>query len=92
MWDMKEIALGVQKTIHILGKHAERTQLNTQLKEHISNYRAAAAVRLPPLIDDNGERIRVGTNKGKQDVGSWMWEHTRDHHGEVVGYYDGKND
>ena len=69
----------------------------TRVKEHMENYRAAAAAKLPPLTDRN-DRILCGKkkcneyNKCKCDVKSWMWEHTRDCHGGGVGENGGMGD
>ena len=59
----------------------------TRLKEHLSNYRAASAAKLPALpTSDAGGGIR------KKDVKSFMWEHSRDCHGGVVGEEGGMGD
>ena len=57
----------------------------TRGKEHIENYRSAAAARLPPLPVET-------QNKQKRNVKSWMWEHTRDHHNGVMGTDSGMTD
>ena len=57
----------------------------TRIKEHMSDYRAAATARLPPLPDDTGQQT-------KQRIKSWMWEHARDVHGGQVGPNGGEND
>ena len=62
----------------------------TRLKEHLGNYRAAAAAKLPALPPN--EVGGAGCGKRKTDVKSWMWEHCRDCHGGVLGLEGGKND
>jgi hypothetical protein len=60
----------------------------TRTKEHISDYRAAAAARLPPLPPTAG-----GLAEGrKKNVKSFMWEHSRDCHGGTVGQQGGVED
>ena len=56
----------------------------TRAKEHWGDYRAAAAAKTPPLPPDNPGWL-VNRRKTKVDVKSWMWEHTRDIHGGVLG-------
>ena len=63
----------------------------TRAKEHWGDYRAAAAAKLPPLPTDNSGRGADGRKK-KVDVKSWMWEHTRDNHGGVLGDERGLTD
>ena len=58
----------------------------TRMKEHLSDYRAASAARLPPLPSSDTTPDR------KQIVKSWMWEHTRDVHGGQVGAREGIGD
>ena len=62
----------------------------TRLKEHLSDYRAASAARLPALPTDDGSR--TGCGKRKVNVKSWMWEHSRDIHGGVLGAEEGVSD
>ena len=58
----------------------------TRLGEHLANYRAAAAARLPPVPpDDSGGRVRMRHK-------SRMWEHVRDHHDGVVRDSNGMTD
>jgi hypothetical protein len=59
----------------------------TRIKEHLTDYRAASAARLPPLDNDSGGGGRGGYGVGirKKDVKSWMWEHSRDCHGGGIG-------
>ena len=70
----------------------------TRVKEHMDNYRAAAAAKLPAVTADRDGAVRCGkvkcqqNNKCKCDVKSWMWEHTRDCHGGVVGGDWGRTD
>ena len=59
----------------------------TRIKQHFSNYRAAAAAKLPPLQRENPGRL-----ENVRDCKSWMWEHTRDEHDGVVGGKDGIDD
>ena len=60
----------------------------TRTKEHLSDYRAASAAKLPPL-----PRSDCGTAPDKRNaVKSWMWEHTRDVHGGQVGEREGVGD
>ena len=69
----------------------------TRIREHFENYRAAATARLPAL-EQNANRVVCGKKRCvdlkqcKCNVKSWMWEHSRDHHGGVVGEKDGLND
>ena len=55
----------------------------TRIKQHFSNYRAAAAAKLPPLQRENPGRL-----ENVRDCKSWMWEHTRDEHDGVVTVLD----
>ena len=58
----------------------------TRIKQHYNNYRAAAAAKLAALPN-------LGQDNMKQrDVKSWMWEHTRDVHGGVLGDENGMSD
>ena len=59
----------------------------TRIKQHYNNYRAAAAAKLAALPN-------LGQDKGmkQRDVKSWMWEHTRDVHGGVLGDKNGMSD
>ena len=59
----------------------------TRTREHISDYRAAAAVRLPPLPPTDGE-----AQGRKKNVKSFMWEHSRDCHGGLLGQRGGIGD
>ena len=61
----------------------------TRLSEHLSDYRAASAAKLPALPTNDGV---AGCGKRKRDVKSWMWEHIRDCHGGVPGEDGGMND
>ena len=61
----------------------------TRIKEHLSDYRSAATAKLPPLPDGG---TGFGFGNRKKNVKSWMWEHTRDCHGGVVGDVDGRTD
>ena len=61
----------------------------TRTKEHMSDYRAAAAAKLPPLPPNVGETY--GGTKRK-NVKSFMWEHTRDCHDGAVGQHAGIED
>ena len=62
----------------------------TRLGEHLGDYRAAAAGRLPaqPDVQPQGG---AGFNQKKR-IKSAMWEHTRDIHDGVVGAEEGVND
>ena len=56
----------------------------------MDNYRAASKAKLPAMVQNENRvmcgKIRcVAQNKCKCCVKSWMWEHTRDHHGGVFG-------
>ena len=69
----------------------------TRIKEHYSNYRSAAAARLPALSQEDGDSwVWSGgghrVKQRKQDVQSWMWEHCRDVHGGQVGEEGGMRD
>ena len=69
----------------------------TRIAEHMDNYRAAAAAKLPPMKDRPagalcGKNKCKNSNMCKCDVKSWMWEHTRDRHGGVVGAEQGVGD
>ena len=57
----------------------------TRVKEHLTDYRSAAASNLPALPTTE---LCTGQHR-KQIVKSWMWEHTRDVHGGVVGAQGG---
>ena len=63
----------------------------TRLKEHLGAYRAAAAAKVPAM-PNHGAGLRLNRNGKEEDVKSWMWEHSRDHHGGVVGAGEGKDD
>ena len=63
----------------------------TRTREHLSDYRSAAAAKLPPLLPDVGVGVGVGLYK-KKNVKSFMWEHTRDCHEGVIGENDGVED
>ena len=69
----------------------------TRIKEHVDNYRAAATAMLPALQQKEnhvmcGKQQCVQQNKCKCNVKSWMWEHSRDYHGGVVGGNGGVDD
>ena len=50
------------------------------ITEHLSNYGSSARLHaLPP------EEARSEFGKQKRGVKSWMWEHSRDCHGGVIG-------
>ena len=63
----------------------------TRAKEHWGNYRAAAAAKIQPLPAGTSGWVDNGRRK-KVDVKSWMWEHTRDSHGGVLGDDRGMTD
>ena len=63
----------------------------TRLKEHLRDYRAAAAARLPAQLQQDWVALGVGEGRCK-DVKSFMWEHTRDCHDGVVGQNNGMED
>ena len=50
----------------------------TRSKEHLGDYRAAFAAKLPPPVTANNI-------KEKRPPKSWMWEHTRDVHQGQIG-------
>ena len=58
------------------------------IPEHLSDYRSAAAAQLPPLTPDEGWAL----DGRKKDVKLFMWEHSRDWHGGVVGPNGGMED
>ena len=63
----------------------------------MNNYRAASKAKLPAMVQNENRamcgKIRCeAQNKCKCAVKSWMWEHTRDHHGGVVGLDTGTTD
>ena len=60
----------------------------TRVKEHLANYRSAAASNLPPLQTRCGP---AGPGPPR-DVKSFMWEHSRDNHGGQVGEREGMFD
>ena len=62
-----------------------RTAL-TRIKEHLSDYRTAAAAQIAPQPPDHGDVYR------RKNVKSWMWEHSRDYHGGVIGVDGGMGD
>ena len=69
----------------------------TRIKEHMENYRAAAAANLPAQVQNQnrpmcGKPRCVDVNKCRCNVKLWMWEHTRDVHGGVVGVNRGLMD
>ena len=69
----------------------------TRVNEHMDNYRAASKAKLPAMVQNENRamcgKIRcVAQNKCKCCVKSWMWEHTHDHHGGVVGEDTGITD
>ena len=51
----------------------------TRYQQHFNNYKTAAAAKLAALPNPRLEK------ETRIDVKSWMWEHTRDVHGGVVG-------
>ena len=57
----------------------------TRVKEHVGNYRAASAAKLPPPIITNN-------TTEKRPPKSWMWEHTRDAHNGQIGEGGGQFD
>ena len=59
----------------------------TRFKQHYSNYKSAAAAKLSALPN-----LMTGCSDHRKDVKSWMWEHTRDVHGGVVGDNEGMSD
>ena len=63
----------------ILGRLASQHILGFQ---HFNNYKAAAATKLAALPNP---RLDSMEKESRIDVKSWMWEHTRDVHGGVVG-------
>ena len=58
----------------------------SRIRQHMADYRSAAAANLPALPDD-----RVGDIR-KRDVKSWMWEHRRDYHEGQLGDGGGISD
>ena len=50
----------------------------TRIKEHLGNYRAASAAKLPPLP-------LTSNTVERRPPKSWMWEHIRDAHQGQVG-------
>ena len=60
----------------------------TRVREHVSDYRSAAAAGVPPQQADHA-RASQGRRK---NVKSWMWEHSRDYHDGVLGQGGGKDD
>ena len=52
----------------------------------MTDYRAASAAKIPakPRCNQQGNE--------NEDVKSWMWEHSQDHHGAVLGVNDGMED
>ena len=61
----------------------------TRIKEHFSDYRSAAAARVPPQPQPQQGDQGQGRRK---NVKSWMWEHSRDYHGGLLGQDGGKED
>ena len=61
------------------------------MKEHLANYRAAAAAKLPPFPAGVGPGDQDPPGR-KKDVKSFIWEHTRDRHGGQVGDMQGMLD
>ena len=59
----------------------------TRTKEHMSDYRAAAAAKLPPLPTTDME-----AQGRKKNVKSFMWEHCRGYHDVVLGQPGGLGD
>ena len=62
----------------------------TRIKEHLLDYRAAYAAKLPALPPMNGGG--TGGGKRQKDVKSWMWEHCRDCHDGDLGEDGGMRD
>lgn len=63
----------------------------TRTREHMSDYRSAAAANLPPPPQPNGFGTAHQDQPGKP-VKSWIWEHTRYVHGGQLGYQQGLMD
>ena len=59
----------------------------TRVREHMADYRAATAAKLPAQPQDRG-----GVGTARKDVKSWMWEHSRDNHDGAVGPGGGRDD
>ena len=58
------------------------------MSQHLAAYRAASAARAPPQPQQDGNSF----DRRPQAAKSWMWEHTRDVHGGVVGPNGGVED
>ena len=54
----------------------------SRIKQHLSDYRAAHAAKLPPPPSRHGT---AQIDLPLKDVKSWMWEHTRGVHGGLMG-------
>ena len=61
----------------------------TRIREHLADYRAAAAAQLPALP---APQWQGQDGVKKKDVKSWMWEHCREHHEGYVGGDGGMSD
>ena len=66
-------------------------------REHFTNYRAAAAAKIPPNVcSENrvmcGKPRCVQQNKCKCDMELRMWEHTHEYHNGKVGENGGLRD
>ena len=59
----------------------------TRLSQHLAAYRAASAAKLPA----QPQLVGIGLDRPKA-AKSWMWEHTRDFHGGIVGQNKGMED
>ena len=59
----------------------------SRIKQHLASYRAAHKAKLPPL-----PARKSPTDQQAKDVKSWMWKHTRDVHGGLMGDQEGKKD
>ena len=64
----------------------------TRLKEHLGDYRAAAAAKLPAQTEQEVVALGLGGARTGKKVKSWMWEHVRDYHGGLVGENGGMKD
>ena len=62
------------------------------MKEHLANYSAASAAKLPPLPTVDGGVGGGGGARKQPGPKSFMWEHCRDCHDGVVGDEGGMGD